>query len=70
VKNDRHAYALNKRHGRKGRRRIGDRPVRRATTSRHLPADLPGWNDMVRLYRPWPEVLDGAWTFPGAQPER
>jgi len=28
----------------------------------------PGWNYMVRLYRPRPEVLDGSWIFPGAQP--
>jgi hypothetical protein len=24
----------------------------------------PTWNDLVRLYRPKPEVLSGAWTFP------
>jgi hypothetical protein len=30
---------------------------------------FPGWNYMVRLYRPRPEVLDGAWTFPEARPE-
>jgi len=34
------------------------------------PADnsLPiteGWNYLVRLYRPRPEILDGSWTFPG-----
>ena len=28
----------------------------------------PGWNYLVRLYRPRPEVLDGSWTFPEAQP--
>ena len=28
---------------------------------------LPGWNYMVRLYRPKPEILDGSWTFPEAQ---
>ena len=27
-----------------------------------------GWNYVVRLYRPRPEVLDGSWTFPVAQP--
>ena len=27
----------------------------------------PGWNYMVRLYRPRPEVLDGSWKFPEAQ---
>jgi len=29
---------------------------------------LPGWNYMVRLYRPRPEILDGTWKFPEAQP--
>ncbi len=28
----------------------------------------PGWNYTVRLYRPRPEILDGAWTFPAAAP--
>jgi hypothetical protein len=28
----------------------------------------PGWNYMVRLYRPQPAVLDGTWKFPEAQP--
>lgn len=27
---------------------------------------VPGWNYMVRLYRPRPEVLDGSWKFPAA----
>lgn len=27
-----------------------------------------GWNYIVRLYRPRPEILDGSWTFPDAQP--
>jgi hypothetical protein len=29
---------------------------------------FPGWNYMVRLYRPRPEVLDGTWRFPEALP--
>ncbi|WP_282150758.1 DUF1214 domain-containing protein [Ruegeria atlantica] len=29
---------------------------------------MEGWNYTVRLYRPGPEVLDGSWTFPAAQP--
>jgi hypothetical protein len=29
---------------------------------------MPGWNYMVRLYRPRPEVLNGQWTFAPAQP--
>lgn len=32
----------------------------------HLPT-TPGWNYMVRLYRPRPEILDGRWTFPEAR---
>jgi hypothetical protein len=27
----------------------------------------PGWNYVVRLYQPRPEVIDGVWTFPEAQ---
>lgn len=29
---------------------------------------MPGWNYMVRLYRPQPRILDGQWQFPGARP--
>jgi hypothetical protein len=29
---------------------------------------VPGWNYMVRLYRPRPAILDGTWSFPEAQP--
>jgi hypothetical protein len=29
---------------------------------------VPGWNYMVRLYRPRREILDGSWAFPLAQP--
>jgi hypothetical protein len=28
----------------------------------------PGWNYMVRLYRPRKDILDGTWKFPGARP--
>ena len=28
----------------------------------------PGWNYLVRLYRPRAEILDGKWTFPAPQP--
>ena len=31
---------------------------------------LPGWNYLVRLYRPKPEILNGAWTFPEPQAAR
>jgi hypothetical protein len=28
----------------------------------------PGWNYLVRLYRPQQAILDGSWTFPCAEP--
>ena len=28
---------------------------------------VPGWNYIVRLYRPKKEILDGSWTFPNPQ---
>jgi hypothetical protein len=28
----------------------------------------PGWNYMVRFYRPRAEILNGSWTFPQAEP--
>ncbi len=33
-------------------------------------ATPPAWNYLVRLYRPRPEILNGAWTFPEAQAAR
>ncbi len=27
-----------------------------------------GWNYVVRLYRPRPEILDGTWSFPEPEP--
>ena len=38
----------------------------------NIPNCLPitnGWNYTVRLFRPRPEILDGAWKFPLARPE-
>jgi hypothetical protein len=29
---------------------------------------VPGWNYLVRLYRPKEEILDGSWVFPAAKP--
>jgi hypothetical protein len=29
---------------------------------------VPGWNYVFRVYRPRPEVIDGTWTFPRAEP--
>jgi len=28
---------------------------------------VPGWNYIVRMYKPGPEILDGSYTFPSAQ---
>jgi hypothetical protein len=36
-------------------------------TPNRLPVDA-GWNYLVRLYRPRPEILDGSWTFPSVTP--
>ena len=35
-------------------------------TANHIPVS-DGWNYLVRLYRPRPEVLDGSWTFPAVE---
>lgn len=29
---------------------------------------MEGWNYIVRLYQPDPEILDGTWNFPGVEP--
>lgn len=29
---------------------------------------MPGWNAIIRLYRPRPEILSGKWKFPDPQP--
>lgn len=35
--------------------------------SNYLPI-VPGWNHIVRLYKPRQEILDGTWTFPNPKP--
>jgi hypothetical protein len=37
------------------------------TIPNYLPI-MKGWIYTVRLYRPCAEILNGAWTFPEAQP--
>jgi len=32
----------------------------------HIPI-MDGWNYVVRLYQPEPQILDGSWTFPGLE---
>jgi len=29
---------------------------------------VPGWNYIVRLYKPKKDILDGSWTFPDPKP--
>lgn len=46
--------------------RLGDWP---AGTPNAIPTPQ-GWNYLVRLYRPRPEILDGSWTFPSLDDAR
>lgn len=63
--NDRDAYTINNITGVRNDDgtitvRFGDHPADAANV---LPI-TEGWNYLVRLYRPRPEVLDGRWSFP------
>jgi hypothetical protein len=40
----------------------------RDTQAANCLAIMAGWNYMVRLYRPRPEILSGRWVFPVATP--
>jgi hypothetical protein len=68
-KNEYNAYTLNNITAKKG----GDGSVTiqfggcNGSIANCLPT-MPGWNYMVRLYRPRAEVLDRTWKFPEAQP--
>jgi hypothetical protein len=31
---------------------------------------MPGWNYIVRLYRPRKEIVSGTWKFPEAEPQK
>jgi hypothetical protein len=71
VKNERDAYTLNNITAKKNEDgsvtvQFGDCDSK---TSNCLSVP-PGWNYLVRLYRPRKEVLDGTWKFPEAQPVR
>lgn len=39
-----------------------------STASNAIPVPGPGWNYLVRLYLPRPEVLDGTWRVPSLEP--
>ncbi|CAN7673933.1 DUF1254 domain-containing protein [Mesorhizobium sp. LjRoot246] len=67
--NDLNAYSLNNLTATKGS--DGSVDVQFGGCDGKVPNCLPidaGWNYMVRLYRPRPEVLNGTWKFPEAQP--
>jgi hypothetical protein len=68
-KNEYDAYSLNNITARKGE--DGSVAVQfggcDGKTPNCLPT-MPGWNYMVRFYRPRPEILNGSWKFPEPQP--
>lgn len=67
-KNPYNAYALNNFTAKKGE--DGSITVQFGGCDGKIPnclPTMPGWNYMVRLYRPRAEVLSGKWTFPEAQ---
>jgi hypothetical protein len=68
-KNARDAYSLNNITAKKGA--DGSVTIQFGGCDDNAPNCLPiikGWNYTVRLYRPRPEILDGTWKFPEAQP--
>jgi hypothetical protein len=67
--NNLNAYTLNNITAKKGDN--GSVAVQFGGCDGRVPNCLPivaGWNYMVRLYRPRPEILNGTWKFPEAQP--
>jgi hypothetical protein len=70
VKNDRDAYSLNDVTAAKDP--DGSVTVQFGACDTGGPPNclpiMPGWNYLVRLYRPRPEILEGRWTFPPASP--
>ena len=68
VPNPQNAYSLNNLTAKPGE--DGSYAIQLGGCDGKLPNCLPtppGWNYLVRLYRPRPEILTGAWTFPAAQ---
>jgi hypothetical protein len=69
--NELNAYSINSVTGKRGE--DGSITIQFGDCAKETPNCLPvtkGWNYMVRLYRPRQEILDGAWTFPVAEPVR
>ena len=70
-KNSQKAYTINNLTAKK--ETDGSVKVQFGGCNNNLPNCLPttkGWNYLVRLYRPRPEILTGQWRFPEAQPEQ
>jgi hypothetical protein len=68
-KNPLNAYSLNNITAKKGT--DGTVAIQFGGCDGKIPNCLPimqGWNYTVRLYRPRPEILNGTWKFPEAQP--
>ncbi|WP_260844120.1 DUF1254 domain-containing protein [Stenotrophomonas rhizophila] len=68
-KNPQNAYTLNNLTAKKGA--DGSIDIQFGGCDGQVPnclPTMPGWNYMVRLYRPRAELLDGRWTFPEAVP--
>jgi hypothetical protein len=67
-KNEQDAYTLNNLTAKKGP--DGSVTIQFGACDGKVPNCLPitpGWNYIVRLYRPRKEILDGSWAFPEAQ---
>jgi hypothetical protein len=65
--NELNAYSINSLTGKKGA--DGAITIQFGGCAKGTPNCLPltkGWNYMVRLYRPRPEILNGTWAFPVA----
>jgi hypothetical protein len=68
-KNDLNAYTINNITAKKDA--DGSIPVQFGGCDGTIPNCLPimqGWNYTVRLYRPRPQILNGVWKFPQAEP--
>jgi hypothetical protein len=64
-----HAYSINSVTGKKGA--DGAITIQFGDCSKDTPNCLPvtkGWNYMVRLYKPRPEILNGTWSFAVPEP--
>jgi hypothetical protein len=69
VPNELNAYSINNITAKKGE--DGSVAIQFGGCDGKVPNCLPtppNWNYTVRLYRPRDEILDGAWSFPDAQP--